>query len=89
MAFVNENITLKKPFSVLKFIRLKNHRPDELGINTVEPCTLAQSDHLWGLAVTKPMILSTNVCNMTLVRSIGLQHNQKSASYVKNCGLQP
>ena len=28
-------------------------------VTTVEPCTLAQSDHLWGLAVTKPMILST------------------------------
>ena len=47
--------------------------------NTVGPCTLAQSDHLWGLAVTKPMILSTKGINMTWCRYIGLQHIQKSA----------
>ena len=45
----------------------------------VGPCTLAQSDHLWGLAVTKPMILSTKGINMTWCRYIGLQHIQKSA----------
>ena len=47
--------------------------------NTVEPCTLAQSDHLWDLAVTKPMILSTKGINMTWCGYIGLQHIQKSA----------
>ena len=46
---------------------------------TVEPCTLAQSDHLWDLAVTKPMILSTKGINMTWCGYIGLQHIQKSA----------
>ena len=49
-------------------------------IDTVDPCTLAQSGHLWSLAVTTPMILSTKGSNMTLGRCIGLQHIQKSAS---------
>ena len=42
--------------------------------NTVEPCILDQIGHLWGLAVAKPMILSTKGSNMTLGRCIGLQH---------------
>ena len=47
--------------------------------NTVEPCTLAQSDHLWGLVVTKPVILSKKGINMTWCRYNGLQYIQRSA----------
>ena len=47
---------------------------------TVEPCILEQIEHLWGPAVTKPMILLTKSSNMTLGRYIGLQHIQKSVS---------
>ena len=48
-------------------------------IGTVEPCTLAQSDHLWGLVVTKPVILSKKGINMTWCRYNGLQYIQRSA----------
>ena len=48
-------------------------------LDTVEPCTLAQSDHLWGLVVTKPVILSKKGINMTWCRYIGLQYIQRSA----------
>ena len=51
-----------------------------LFFSTVEPCILEQIEHLWGPAVTKPMILLTKSSNMTLGRHIGLQHIQKSAS---------
>ena len=47
--------------------------------DTVGPCTLAQSDHLWGLVVTKPVILSKKGINMTWCRYIGLQYIQRSA----------
>ena len=46
---------------------------------TVEPCTLAQSDHLWGLVVTKPVILSKKGINMTWCRYNGLHYIQRSA----------
>ena len=46
---------------------------------TVGPCTLAQSYHLWGLVVTKPVILSKKGINMTWCRYIGLQYIQRSA----------
>ena len=46
---------------------------------TVGPCTLAQSDHLWGHVVTKPVILSKKGIDMTWCRYIGLQYNQRSA----------
>ena len=47
---------------------------------TVEPCILEQIEHLWGPAMTKPMILLTKSSNMTLGRYIGLHNIQKSAS---------
>ena len=47
---------------------------------TVEPCILEQIEHLWGPAVSNPMILLTKSSNMTLDGYIGLQHIQKSAS---------
>ena len=57
-------------------------------IYTVGPCILDQIDRLWGLTASKPMILFRTGSNVTLGRCIGLQHIQKSATHVKNCGLQ-
>ena len=60
-------------------LRIKGKMCQAHTLGTVEPCTLAQSEHLWDLAVTKPMILSTKGINMTWCGYIGLQHIQKSA----------
>ena len=60
-AFFADTILSNSPFLAWDL----NITSKTLPIFTVEPCTLAQSDYLWGLVVTKPMILSTKVINMT------------------------
>ena len=49
--YVSENMKCRWTFKMASFLL----KPP----STVEPCTLAQSDHLWDLPVTKPIILST------------------------------
>ena len=54
---------------------------------TVRLGKMAQHARLWALFMAKLKGQSQNASNLALGELIGLQHIQKLASYVKNCGL--